>query len=57
MINDCALTVLYHMDHITNYLDQFSNVINGITVFDHGFLEMEVLKPIYTAISLVGLHI
>ena len=56
-INDCARTILYHIDDTTNYLDQFSNVMNGITILDRGFLKMEVLKPIYAAISLVGLHI
>ena len=56
-INDCARTILYHTDDTTNYLDQFSNVMNGITILDRGFLKMEVLKPIYAAISLVGLHI
>ena len=56
-INDCALTVLYHMDDIANLIDPFSNVINGITILDRGFLEMEVLKPICAAISLVGLQI
>ena len=45
------------MDDITNYLNQFSNAINGITILGHGFLEIEVLKPIYSAISFVGLHI
>ena len=45
------------MDDITNYLNQFSNEINGITILDCRFLETEVLKPIYVAISLVGLRI
>ena len=45
------------MDDITNYFNKFSNVINGITITDHGFLEMGVLKPIYAAISLAGLQI
>ena len=57
VINDCALTASYHMDDNTNYLDRFSNVINGVTVLGHGILEMEVVTSIYTAISLVGLHI
>ena len=56
-LNDCATSVLYHMDDIANYLDQFCTIINGITILDRSFLEMEVLKPIYAAISLVGLHI
>ena len=45
------------MDGIANYFNKFSNVINSITITDHCFLEMEVLKPIYAAISLVGLQI
>ena len=45
------------MNDIANCLDQFSNVINSITILDRGFLKIEVLKPIYAAISLVGLHI
>ena len=44
------------LDDIANYLNQFSNVINSITILDHSFLEMDVLKP-YAAISLVDLHI
>ena len=48
---------LYHMDDIANYLDRFSTMINGITILDHSFLEMEALKPIYAAIGLAGLHI
>ena len=48
---------LYHMDDITNYLDRFSTIINGITILDRSFLEMEALKPIYAAIGLAGLHI
>ena len=56
-LNDCALAILYHMDDIANYLEQFSNIINGISILDRSFLETEVLKPIYAAISIVGLHI
>ena len=56
-LNDCAVAILYHMDDVANYLEQFSNIINGITILDRSFLDMEVLKPIYAAISLVGIHI
>ena len=56
-INYFFLAVLYHMDDIANYLDQFRNAIKGITILDRGFLEIEVLKPIYAAISLFGLNI
>ena len=45
------------MDDIANYLDQFRNAMKGITILDRGFLEKEVLKPIYAAISLFGLNI
>ena len=56
-LNDCATSVLYHMDDIANYLDRFSTIINGITILDRSFLEMEALKPIYAAIGLTELHI
>ena len=45
------------MDDIARYLDQYSTIVNGITILDKSFLEMEILKPIYVAISLVGVHI
>ena len=45
------------MDDIYRYLEKFENVINGITILDQSFLEMEVLKHIYAAIALVGIHI
>ena len=45
------------MDDITRYLEEFNNIINGITILDRSFLEMEVLKPIYVAICIVGIHI
>ena len=56
-LNECATSILYHMDDIASYLEQFSNLINGITIIDHGILEMEVFVPIYAAISIVGIHI
>ena len=54
---DCALCVLYHMDDIAEYLDKFSSIVNGISILDRSFAEMEVLKPIFCAISLLGIHI
>ena len=56
-LNDCAVSILYHIDDIAQYLDRYKNVINGITILDRSFIEMEVLKPIYTAIAIVGIHI
>ena len=55
-LNDGALSVLYHMDDISGYLDRYDNIINGLSILDHSFLEMEVLKPMYAAIALVGIH-
>ena len=54
---DCALSVLYHLDDISEYLDKFSSIVNGITILDRSFVEMEILKPILTAISLLGIHV
>ena len=51
---DCVVTLLYHLDDITSYLDKFSNIVNGITVLDRSFVEMEILKPIFAAIGFIG---
>ena len=56
-LNDCALAILYHIDDIARYLDKYTNIINGISILDRSFIEMEALKPIFAAISLVGVHI
>ena len=56
-LNDCALAILYHIDDIANYLEQNSNIINGISILDRSFLEMEGSEPIYAAIAIVGVHI
>ena len=45
------------MDDIYHYLETYENMINGITILVRNFLEMEVLKPIYASIALVGIHI
>ena len=47
----------YHIDDIAAYLVEYEHIINGITILDCSFVEMEVLKPIYTAISMYGIHI
>ena len=56
-LNDSSLSPLYHLDDIANYLERFSNIVNGITIIDRSFVEMEILKPIFAAISLLGIHI
>ena len=56
-LQDCCLSLLYHLDEISDYLTKYTNIVNGITVLDRSFVEMEILKPIFTAISLLGVHI
>ena len=53
-LGDCAVTLLYHLDNITSYLDKFSNIVNGITVLDRSSVEMEILKPLFAAIGFIG---
>ena len=56
-LQDCSLSLLYHFDDIVNYLEKNKNVVNGLTVLDRSFAEMEILKPILATISLFGVHI
>ena len=56
-LSECALTILYHLDNIGNYLDKFRSIVNGISILDRTFADMEVLKPIYAALALLGVHI
>ena len=58
-LNDGALTLLYHLDDIAAYLDKHQSVVNGISVLDRTFIDMEILKLIFSAIALglVGIHI
>ena len=53
---DCSLALLYHFEDIDSYLDKFTSVNNDITVLDRSFVEMDILKPIFAAISLLGIH-
>ena len=39
------------------YLEQFQNIINGISILNRGFLDMELLKPILSATVLMSIHI
>ena len=49
--------MLHHLDDIKLYLDTFQNILNGIAILDRTFLDMELLKPIFCAAALVGIHI
>lgn len=54
---EVALIVLHHMDDVKAYLFKFDAITNGIAILDRSFVEMEVLKPIFAAIALIGIHI
>ena len=56
-LQDCCLSLMYHLDEIADYLNANSTIINDIDILDRSFIEMELLKPIYVAIALLGLHI
>ena len=48
---------MHHLNDIADYLNANSTIINDIAVLDRSFIEMELFKPIYGAIALLGLHI
>ena len=48
---------LFQLDEISNYLDKYVNIVIGTFILDRTFVEMEVLKLIYAAIALFGIHI
>ena len=54
---DCALTVLYQVDEIRQFLAKFENMMNDITILEHSFLDMELFKPVICATALIGIHI
>ena len=45
------------MDDIKYYLEKYSSVANGLRIIARSFLNMGVLKPIFCATSLIGMHI
>ena len=56
-LHGCALTIPYHIDDIHSYLESFTTTTNEVAILDHGFMKLEVLKPIFTAIALLRFHI
>ena len=48
---------MYHLDDIADYVNANSTKIDDVAILDRSFIEMELLKPIYGAIALLGLHI
>ena len=53
----CCEGLAYHIDDIASYLDTYRNIVNGITILDRSFVEMPILKPIFCAVSLIGIHV
>ena len=53
-ITECALALFYHLDDIGKYLDKFTNVVNGMSILHRTFADMEIIKPIYAALGLLG---
>ena len=48
---------MHHLTDTADYLNANSTVINDIAILDRSFIDMELLKQIYGAIALPGLHI
>ena len=42
-LQDCALTILYHLDNIAENLSKFQKISNGISIMDRSFAEMGIL--------------
>ena len=55
-LSDCCLSLAYHLEDITKFLEKFQNVTNGIAILDRSFVEMEILMPIYCTVALLGHH-
>ena len=51
------LFLVHHMDDVKSCLEKCSSAINGLSIIDCNFLNMEVLKPIFFATSLIGIRI
>ena len=53
---ECCLRTLYHLDDIKQYLDTHKSILNDIAILDRSFLDMELLKPIFCSVALIGIH-
>ena len=56
-LQNCCLSLMYHLDDIADYLNANATITNDIDILDRSFIEMGLLKPIYGAIAFLGLHI
>ena len=53
----CCMVLVHHFDDISSYLDTYRNIVNGMSILDRSFVEMSLLKPIFCASALIGIHI
>ena len=57
-LNYCCLVLLYHIDDIAKYLMKDEQITNNMAILDRSIVNMtEVLKPLYAATALLGVHI
>ena len=54
---ECCCSLVYYFEDITSYLETYQSVINGITILDRSFTDMPLLKVIFAATSLIGIHL
>ena len=54
---DCWIRLLYLIDDIGCYLKKFPDILNNVAITDRDFVNIEVFKPIFSAIALLELHI
>ena len=53
----CCEGLVYHFEDRGYFLDHFRNIVNGISILDRSFIEIPILKPIFCAVALIGIHI
>ena len=51
------MVLVHHIDDIASYLDVYRNMVNGISILDRSFVEMTLLKPVFCAAALIGIHV
>ena len=53
-LQDCCLSLMYHLDDIADYLNANSTIIRDIATIHRIFIDMELLKLIYGAIHCIA---
>ena len=55
--SECALALLYCLNDIGKYLDKWTNIVNGMSILDRIFTDMEMINFVYHTLGLLGIHI